>query len=82
MGLWTLIPDKLDEEKPPSLRGSARSTTAIAFFLVEMGDKTQVATVALGARFHAVLPVGGTTRGCAGHRAGGVPGQGGDRPRA
>jgi Ca2+/H+ antiporter, TMEM165/GDT1 family len=64
MGLWTLVPDKLDtvEEKPA--RFGAFLTTLIAFFLVEMGDKTQIATVALGARFHAVLPVtAGTTVG-------------------
>ena len=44
MALWTLIPDKLDdtaEEKPA--RFGAFVTTAVAFFLVEMGDKTQVA---------------------------------------
>lgn len=36
----------------------------VAFFLVEMGDKTQLATIALGARFHSVLPVtAGTTAG-------------------
>jgi len=65
MGLWTLIPDKLDEEEETKpARFGAFLTTAIAFFLVEMGDKTQVATVALGARFHAVLPVtAGTTLG-------------------
>lgn len=65
MGLWTLIPDKLDEEESPKpARFGAFLTTLIAFFLVEMGDKTQVATVALGARFHAVLPVtAGTTLG-------------------
>ncbi len=51
MAAWTLIPDKLDdlEDKPP--RFGAFLTTTVAFFLVEMGDKTQVATVALGARF-------------------------------
>ncbi len=52
MGLWTLVPDKMDDDE---LRTPGRSgiflTTAIAFFLVEMGDKTQVATVALGAQF-------------------------------
>ncbi len=64
MAIWTLVPDKLDEveDKPP--RFGAFVTTAIAFFLVEMGDKTQIATVALGARFHAVIPVTmGTTLG-------------------
>ena len=63
---WALIPDKLEEdEAPPALKaGSIFLTTAVAFFLVEMGDKTQVATVALGARFHdVVLVASGTTLG-------------------
>ena len=64
MAIWTLIPDKLDEvaDKPP--RFGAFITTLIAFFLVEIGDKTQLATIALGARFHSVLAVmSGTTLG-------------------
>jgi putative Ca2+/H+ antiporter (TMEM165/GDT1 family) len=64
--IWALIPDKLDEsEAPPTLKAhSIFLTTAIAFFLVEMGDKTQVATIALGARFQNVLLVAtGTTIG-------------------
>jgi len=64
MAIWTLIPDKIDDldEKPD--RFGAFVTTLIAFFLVEMGDKTQIATVALGARFHDVLHVTmGTTIG-------------------
>jgi len=63
---WALIPDKLDEnEAPPALKaGSIFLTTLVAFFLVEMGDKTQVATVALGARFGDVaLVAAGTTLG-------------------
>jgi putative Ca2+/H+ antiporter (TMEM165/GDT1 family) len=63
---WALIPDKLEEnEAPPVLKaGSIFLTTAIAFFFVEMGDKTQVATVALGARFGDVaLVAAGTTLG-------------------
>ncbi len=64
MAAWTLIPDKLDEPLDKPARFGAFLTTLIAFFLVEMGDKTQIATVALGARFHAVLPVTlGTTLG-------------------
>ena len=51
MGLWTLIPDKLDEDEQPKRRGSAFAVALISFFVVEMGDKTQLATVALGARF-------------------------------
>ena len=65
MGLWTLIPDTLDdeEEAKPSRFGPFL-TTLVAFFIVEMGDKTQVATIALGARFHDALAVTmGTTLG-------------------
>ena len=65
MGLWILVPDKLDDEELP--RRSARGvflTTAVSFFLAEMGDKTQVATVALAARYSEWLPVvAGTTLG-------------------
>src|SRR3546814_19912036 len=62
MAAWTLIPDKLDDEDAPAPRFGAFLTTLIAFFLVEMGDKTQVATIALGARFHdvAAVPAGPT----------------------
>jgi putative Ca2+/H+ antiporter (TMEM165/GDT1 family) len=64
MALWTLVPDKLDEEEQKPARLGAFVTTLVTFFLVEMGDKTQIATVALGARFHSVLPVmAGTTLG-------------------
>lgn len=64
--VWALVPDRLEEdEAPPALKaGSIFLTTAVAFFLVEMGDKTQVATVALGAQFHNVALVAtGTTLG-------------------
>lgn len=64
MGLWTLVPDKLDEDEQPKARGGAFIATTIAFFFVEMGDKTQLATVALGARFDSTLLVTmGTTLG-------------------
>lgn len=64
MGLWTLIPDKLDEDAAPRARGGVFLTTLVAFFLVEMGDKTQLATVALGARFDNLVAVTtGTTLG-------------------
>jgi len=64
MGLWTLIPDKLDDDDTPKASGGAFIATTIAFFLVEMGDKTQLATVALGARFDSVILVTmGTTLG-------------------
>lgn len=65
MAGWTLIPDTFDEdeEAKPSRFGPFLATT-IAFFIVEMGDKTQIATIALGARFQSVLPVmAGTTIG-------------------
>ena len=65
MAAWTLIPDKLedDPELKPA-RFGAFAATAIAFFLVEMGDKTQIATIALGARFNDVAAVTmGTTLG-------------------
>ena len=64
MAAWTLVPDKLDDEEAPKPRFGAFLTTLIAFFLVEMGDKTQVATIALGAQYHSVLAVTtGTTLG-------------------
>jgi len=64
MGLWTLVPDKLDEDEARPPRFGAFLTTLVAFFLVEMGDKTQVATIALAARFQAVWAVAaGTTVG-------------------
>ena len=64
MGLWTLVPDKFDDDGSVKQRGSAFVTTLVAFFLVEMGDKTQVATIALGAQYHSILTVAaGTTIG-------------------
>jgi Ca2+/H+ antiporter, TMEM165/GDT1 family len=65
MAGWTLIPDTFEEEqdKRPG-RFGAFMTTLVAFFLVEIGDKTQIATIALGARFHNVVGVAcGTTIG-------------------
>jgi putative Ca2+/H+ antiporter (TMEM165/GDT1 family) len=67
MAAWTLVPDKLDEEDETV--GARRKlgvfgTTVVAFFLAEMGDKTQVATIALAARFDAYYwVVAGTTVG-------------------
>ncbi|MBX9885869.1 MAG: TMEM165/GDT1 family protein, partial [Novosphingobium sp.] len=65
MAAWTLVPDTFDDDEAPAVsRGGAFLTTLVAFFLVEMGDKTQVATIALGARFHDALSVtAGTTLG-------------------
>ena len=62
-GLWTLKPDTLEEDDKPSRFGPF-ATTAVLFFLAEMGDKTQLATVALAARFHSMVMVTtGTTLG-------------------
>ncbi len=64
MALWTLIPDKLDEEEAKLARFGVFGTTLVAFFLAEMGDKTQVATVALAAQYQAIVSVvAGTTLG-------------------
>lgn len=65
MAAWTLVPDKLDdEEQQGDPRFGAFLTTTIAFFLVEIGDKTQVATIALAAQFQDVVLVTiGTTLG-------------------
>ena len=64
MGIWTLIPDKLGSQQRSFDKYGAFGATLISFFLVEMGDKTQLATMALAARFDTVLPVMlGTTLG-------------------
>ncbi len=61
--LWALKPDKL-EEAPRVAASGVFLATLIAFFLVEMGDKTQLATIALAARYDALaLVVAGTTLG-------------------
>jgi len=65
MAAWTLVPDKLEED--PQLKPARFGVffaTMIAFFLVEMGDKTQIATAALGAGFNQIIAVTmGTTLG-------------------
>jgi putative Ca2+/H+ antiporter (TMEM165/GDT1 family) len=64
MAGWMLIPDKIDEDEGPANGHGVFVTTVIAFFLAEMGDKTQIATVALAARYHdLVAVVAGTTCG-------------------
>lgn len=64
MGAWTLIPDKLDQEPSKHLRWGVFGVTLVAFFLVEMGDKTQVATIALAAQYSSfTLVLAGTTLG-------------------
>ena len=57
MAAWTLIPDKLDEDETRLAKYGVFLTTLIAFFMAEMGDKTQVATVALAARYHDIVSV-------------------------
>lgn len=64
MALWILVPDKADGAQRHATRFGVLGTTVIAFFLAEMGDKTQIATVALAAKYSAFAAVvGGTTLG-------------------
>lgn len=64
MAVWTLIPDKIDDVEAKHERLGVFATTVIAFFLAEMGDKTQVATIALAAKYSAFYAVvAGTTFG-------------------
>ena len=65
MAIWTLIPDEIDEaEAATTAPHGVFITTVVSFFMAEMGDKTQIATAALGARYHAVELVAiGTTLG-------------------
>jgi len=64
MAAWTLIPDKIDGNEAPRSRYGAFISTLIAFFLVEIGDKTQLATVALAAQYNSLaVVVAGTTLG-------------------
>ena len=65
MALWMLVPDRMDDDEAHT--GGVHSVllaTAMAFFLAEMGDKTQVATVVLAAQYHPLWQVvAGTTAG-------------------
>lgn len=67
MAAWMLVPDKIDEDEANAGSGAkfgVFGTTVIAFFLAEMGDKTQIATVALAARYPSLWAVvAGTTLG-------------------
>jgi putative Ca2+/H+ antiporter (TMEM165/GDT1 family) len=64
MALWTLKPDQLDEGPQESARTSAFIATLFAFFIAEIGDKTQVATMALAAAYSNLAAViAGTTAG-------------------
>jgi len=62
---WALVPDKLDDEEPkPVGRYGVFALTVVTFFLAEIGDKTQLATVTLAARYdHLLAVVAGTTLG-------------------
>ncbi len=58
MAIWTLVPDEIEEEETRvAKRFGVFGATLITFFLAEMGDKTQIATVALSAHFGAPLMV-------------------------
>jgi putative Ca2+/H+ antiporter (TMEM165/GDT1 family) len=58
MAGWMLIPDKLDDDAGASKKvGGVFLTTTVLFFFVEIGDKTQIATVALAARFESLVAV-------------------------
>lgn len=64
MAVWVMIPDKADGADKISRRFGPFFATLVAFFLVEIGDKTQIATVALAAQFPDLLAViAGTTLG-------------------
>ena len=65
MAVWTLIPDKIEEEEAQvAQRLGVFGATLVTFFLAEMGDKTQIATVAMAAHYsQAVMVVIGTTLG-------------------
>lgn len=61
---WTLIPDKLEENHPGMSSADAFIATVIAFFIAEIGDKTQIATVLLAAKYQALAwVIAGTTLG-------------------
>ncbi len=69
VALWTLVPDKIESDEASkgskiAQRFGVFGMTVVIFFLAEMGDKTQIATVALAARYHDLLTVvAGTTLG-------------------
>jgi putative Ca2+/H+ antiporter (TMEM165/GDT1 family) len=64
MAGWILVPDKVDEDEADGMmnRFGVFATTIVTFFMAEMGDKTQIATVALAARYQSLFQVvSGTT---------------------
>lgn len=64
MAVWIMVPDKLDDADATRTRFGVFGTTLITFFLAEMGDKTQIATIALAAQYQSLIAVVvGTTLG-------------------
>jgi len=64
MAIWTLVPDKYEEQNAAPPRYGVFLTTLVAFFILEMGDKTQIATIALAAKYSSLIAVvAGTTVG-------------------
>jgi putative Ca2+/H+ antiporter (TMEM165/GDT1 family) len=64
MAAWMLKPDELDQDEIKLVRFGVFGTTLLTFFLVEMGDKTQIATIALAAQYQSLYAiVFGTTLG-------------------
>lgn len=64
VGIWALVPDRLDESEADARQGSVLWISTVSFFIAEIGDKTQLATAVLAARFDQFLPVlAGTTGG-------------------
>jgi putative Ca2+/H+ antiporter (TMEM165/GDT1 family) len=65
MAGWTLVPDKIEEEETQIAQQlGVFGATLVTFFLAEMGDKTQIATIALAAKYsNPLLVVAGTTLG-------------------
>ncbi|MEP7181459.1 MAG: TMEM165/GDT1 family protein [Betaproteobacteria bacterium] len=57
VALWALHPDTLEESPLPTSRWGVLGITIVAFFLAEMGDKTQIATIVLAARFESLVAV-------------------------
>jgi putative Ca2+/H+ antiporter (TMEM165/GDT1 family) len=64
VGVWALVPDRVDEQEAGPGSGNVLWISTLSFFLAEIGDKTQLATAVLGARYDLFLPVlAGTTGG-------------------
>jgi putative Ca2+/H+ antiporter (TMEM165/GDT1 family) len=57
LAAWVFVPEEEEEDRPAMSHYGAFILAAVSFFLAEMGDKTQIVTLALGARYHDLLPV-------------------------